>query len=794
MLNNYFKIALRNLWKHKSYTVINVMGLALGIASSMVIYYIVQYELSFDTFHKHADRIYRITSSVKHGEETHYFNAVPKPLPEAFRQDFAGDIEKLLVVEQTLGRVKIEDETIFIEEAIAFTENGYFTFFDFPLVAGNSSTVLNKPNEVVFSEALSKKLFGSAEHAIGKVFSFISNDRSYELEVTGIMQDLPKNTDFEFKMLISYSSKREDEEYVWDSWNSAFNVYVLLSDNIMPEALTSQFDQFLRKYAGEENVEKANRSLHLQPLEDMHYNEKYPGFPDRIMSKETLAGLILLAGLLVILACVNFVNLATAISTKRSKEVGIRKTLGSSRKQIILHFMGEALFVTLLASLLALCLAELGLVQLKKLYTHLEPVSLQLNMSGVVFFLLLIGIITNVAGFYPGWLLSRFKPVHMFKPVMVVVHRRRFSLRQGLVVFQFFISQVFIVCTLVIAQQLNFVRSAPLGFDENAIITVDLRDRSPQSRERFKTMLSGEAGVENMTFSAFSAISQNMYGGTYTIEGQEEKQASLQFADRQFFDTHGMELLAGTVFTPSDSGSGFVVNESFVQALGLEQPQQALGKFVSVWSFELPIVGVVANYHTNDFGQKIHPLLITNHSPQYGNLSIKVDMSHMQNVIKKLEEAWKLTYPEYTFRYEFLDERVAGFYRDYDRNFSLAQVFAGMAIFIGCLGLYGLVMFMVERKTKEIGIRKVLGASIRHILSFFSKEFIKLVLIAFVLAAPLAYYLMQQWLQNFAYKIEIGFVVYAGSLLFILALVLFTVGYQSVKAALANPVDALRDE
>ena len=801
MFNNYFKIALRNLWKHKTHTAINVLGLALGIASSIIIFFIVRHELSFDDFRPKADRIYRISSTFERDGKTYFNSMVPKPLPEAFQQDFAGDIDGTMILDtedDSNSRIRLNGQTTFLKEPIAYTQNTYFSFLDVPLTAGNPKTVLQRPGEVVLSEAVSKKLFGSTDQAMGQDFTFALYDTTYQLEVVGVMQNPPQNTDFNFEVLISFDTQKR-EGYAWDSWYGSFNVFTLLPQNADPGSFGDRLEAFYRKYAGDENVTKYKSQLILQPFHDLHYDERYGNFPYRKMSKDTLAGLVLLAALLVLMACINFVNLATAISTRRTKEVGIRKTLGSSRRQIILHFLGEALIVTCLALVFALGLAELGLMQLKKLYDYLDPVSIQFSWSGLAFLFLLVLLVTNIAGFYPGWMLSRFKPIEMFKGSGGTVRRHKFSLRQGLVVFQFFISQAFIVCTLIIAQQLNFLKNAPLGFNKQAVITVDLRDKAPQNRERFSTMLSDIPGIEDMTFSAMSAVSQSMYGGVYSVDGEakdkeDKKQVNLQFADEQFFQTHDMNFLAGRVFTPSDSGSGFVVNESFVHDMGLQQPEQALGKYVSVWGFNLPIVGVVADYHTSDFGQKIPPLVITNFSAQYGTLSIKADMAHAQEIIGRLAEIWKTTYPEYTFHYEFLDDVVNGFYKDYDRNFSLAQLFAGVAIFIGCLGLYGLVMFMAERRTKEIGIRKVLGASIQHILNLFSREFVKLVLIAFVLATPLAYFLMQHWLQNFVYKIAIGPLIFAGSLLFTLLLVLMTVGYHSVRAALANPVDSLRDE
>ncbi|WKN42572.1 ABC transporter permease [Tunicatimonas pelagia] len=794
MIRSYLTIAFRNLWKNRAHTLINVLGLALGIASSIVIFFIVRFELSYDNFHEKADRIYRITSTFEQEGKLRYNNAVPFPLPEAFQQDFADDIEEVLIVEQTGGRVILDGETTFIDEGKVFTENAYFSFFDFPLVAGNPKTVLQQPNEVVLSQSLYRKLFNSEEYELGKTLSF-RNDTTYLLEVTGILADLPKNTDLQFEFLVSYSTMPEETNASWESWFSNFNAFVCLAEDVQPAALSSQFQEFLKKYRNAEDVEKHKQGLRLQPLSEMHHNNQYAGFPYRKMPKFMLSGLVILAVLLITLACVNFTNLATAISSKRAKEVGVRKTLGSSRRQIVLSFLGEAFIVTVLATALAFGLAELGLIQLKKLYTHLQPITIQFGWMSIGFFLLLVLLVANLAGFYPAWLLSRFKPIQALKSATSLTCSRRFSLRHALVIFQFFVSQLFIVCVLVIAQQLNYLKNAPLGFDKEAILTIDLQDEEAKSRKRFEAALSKESAVKNLTFTSASAISQSMTGAIYSVDGKEtERQVNLHYADHRFFDTHGMNLLAGSVFTPSDSGIAFVANEAFVKDLGLDNPEQALGKFIEVMNIELPIVGVVSNYHTASFTSKIPPLLITNRSEHYYNLSMKVDLTRAQTVIAKLEQVWQTTYPEYDFRYDFLDDKVASFYKSYDRTFSLAQIFAGIAIFISCLGLYGLVMFMAERRTKEVGIRKVLGASVQQIVALFSKEFVKLIFVAFILAAPLAYYLMQQWLRNFAYTIEVNAFTFAISLVAIITIVLLTVGYQSIKAAIANPVDALRDE
>ncbi|WPP48826.1 ABC transporter permease [Catalinimonas niigatensis] len=800
MLRNYFKIALRNLWKRKTQTLINVLGLSLGIASAIIIFLIIRYELSFDRFHDKGDRIYRVATSFYSNDGNTYTNAGgARPLPDALRQDFADDLEVVIPLERYSGykKVMVDSQIIFVEKMVAYTENGYFTLFDFPLIAGNRTNVLTQPNEAVITRTLSEKLFGQPQDALGEIINL--NDK-HELKVVGVLEDYPSNTGFDFSMLISFSTLPRDreEDSAWDNYSSSFQTYVLLSPHVSALSVASRFPDFIKKYQGEEDAKYGIREFHLQPLSSIHLEGNYGDFPYRKTDSKVIYGLIILAILMVLLACINFVNLATAVSTQRSKEIGIRKVVGSSRRQVMEYFMGEALFVTLVAVALALGLTELGLIQLRHLYPFLNAVLLSLDTGVLVFLLSLTLLVTGLAGFYPALLLSRYRPVQMFKATLTKPQRHRVSVRQGLVVFQFFIAQLFIISVLVVGQQLKFLLEAPLGFNQEAILTIDFPDEDTQKQKRFRQSLQNHSGVENLTLSMFTAISQGMSATNFGYDGKDKDESEeytwFQMADADYFATHQMDFLAGGVYTPSDSGSGFVANESFVRQVGAGSSEEVIGKYVTLNDLNLPIVGVVADYHTNTFGTKIPSLLITNYSPWYSYLSLKVNMTQASGVIAQLETVWQENYSDYPFKYSFLDDTLAMFYEDYQRLLSLTQLFSGIAIAIGCLGLYGLVMFMAESKTKEIGIRKVLGASIQQLLKLFSAEFVKLVLIAFVLAAPLAYYLMQLWLQSFEYRVNIGFAIFGGCLLITLLLVIVTVGYRSIRAANANPVDSLRNE
>lgn len=800
MIRNYLTIALRNLWKRRAQTLINVLGLSLGVASAIVIFLIVRYELSFDRFHEKADRVYRIVTDFQ-GPDGEFGNAgVPRPLPNALQQDFPDAFTQIVPVEvyQDRRQVQIEDKTVFMDEMVAFTQSAYFKLFDFPFQEGNATTVLNQPNEVVITATLSQKLFGRSSEVLGEIINL--ND-TYDLEVVGVLHDLPESTDLSFDMLVSFNtlSRNRDVDREWDSFNSAFQTYVLLNQKVSAESVQAQLTTYLNKYIPDSDG--YDSYLHLQPLLSIHFEGKYGGEPHHKTAWQLLVALTVLGTLLVLLACINFVNLATAVSTRRSKEIGVRKVVGSSRKQIILYFLGEALLITVLATALALGLAEIGLIQLQQLFGSLQNIDLNIDFSLLLFLLVLILGVSLLAGSYPALLLSRFRPIQMFNPYLHTPKRNRLTVRHTLVVFQFFIVQLFIISVLVVGQQLRYLTETPLGFDRDAILTLNFPDANPQKQLRFQQTLQTHSGVEVQSLSKATAISQSMYATLFGYDGQsqEESQRSvnLQFADTAYFSTYQIQLLAGEIYSPSDSGSGFIVNEAFLREVGATTPEEVLGNYVTIevdQPLELPIVGVVADYHTNTFGRKIPPLLITNIRSQYRHLNLKVNMPQAEEVIGELQSLWLDNYPDFPFKYRFLDDAIAGFYEEYRRQLSLTQLFSSIAIAIGCLGLYGLVLFMAEQRTKEIGIRKVLGASVKQLLTLFSGEFIKLVLIAFCLAAPIAYFLMQKWLENFVYRIDIGITVFIGCLLVTLLLVIATVGYRSTRAALANPVDSLRNE
>ena len=800
MLTNYFKTTFRTLWKHKSHTVINVLGLSLGIASCVVIFLVLRYELSFDTFHANADRVFRVVTTFNQDGEERRQVGTPKPFPVAFAQDFAQEAQVIPIeLYHYWNRVRVGERSIIMEETpnegvtIAFTENAYLDFFDFPLLTGNPEQVLRQPNEVVITQTVAERLFDDPSKAMGTI---INLDDSLDLKITGVLEPLPANTDFPFEMLISYSTLgREPTADEWGSNSSDFQVFVMLNEAVSAAQVEDQLPAFLTKYAGEDYNE--DKTLALQPLADMHFNPDFPNFMYRSMSREVIGGMALVALLIILTACINFVNLATALSTKRAREVGVRKVLGSSREQLVLQFLGEAALITLLAMILGLALTELAVVKLNSFAEYQNAVHLVFSGSTLAFFGALVVVVTLLAGLYPALTLTRFQPVQAMKNQLDAPDRRRFSLRQGLVVFQFGVTQVLIIGTLVIAYQLRFIEEAPLGFNKEAMVVAQFPEHTPQDLEEMRNRIASHSGVEHFSLSMSPALSGSFWISNFYVQDDSsdtDRHTQRQFADEHYFNTYGIQLIAGEGLVPSDTTNRYVVNETFARRLGYDPPEAIVGTSISFHGPYLPISGVVADYNVASLQQKIGPLVISSDEDRYQTMNLKINMRQAQEVLRHVEAVWKDIYPEAPFDYEFLDESMAQFYESYTRTFTLIQVFSGIAILIGCLGLYGLVTFMAEQKTKEIGVRKVLGATVLNIVHLFSKEFIKLVLIAFVLAAPLAYYVMRGWLQNFEYKIDIGVGVFLGGIVVTLIITLLTVSYRSVRAALANPVDSLRNE
>lgn len=809
MIKNYFKIAFRNLLKHKVYATINVAGLAAGIAACLLIFTVVSYELSYDRFQKNYDRICRVVTDTKSGDGSYQQNpGIPAPALEALKTDFP-QFEKIVPVDATggnqftiLGNNPNSDvassKKIIENSNIVFTQPAYFDIFNAKWLAG-SATVLNEPGNVVLDKSTAEKYFGSWQSAMGK---FLKLDNTVSLTVSGIIEDAPLNSDFPVKIFLSHEElKKYGNKYgynpEWGALSSSYQVYVLLPKKMKPESLQGQLDAFVKKHYPN-NTRSSLRVNKLQPLADMHFDYRYGSMGDHSSSKTILLTLVFIGALIIIMASINFINLSTAQAVGRSREVGIRKVLGSSRGQLIAQVMGETFLIVLTAVLLAILIARLALPFLSNVASVPKDISL-FTPASILFLVIVLVLVTLLSGTYPSMVLSGFKPALALKSKITSASIGGISLRRVLVVTQFSISQMLVIGTIVAVSQMNFVRNADLGFNKEAVMMMpSYSDSGNLSRmEPLKQALLQNPDVISASFASDEASSDNNWASNFAVDHKKDEDfpTFFKYGDADYMKTFGLKLAAGRWYVQSDTIREVVVNETLLRKCGMTDPEKAIGKVLRIGGGQWkPIVGVVKDFKTNSLREEVKPLTITSNRKDYYTLSVKLRTGNLSKTTAQLQKLWEQTYPEYAFTSHFSDETIERFYRQETQLSLLYKIFAGIALFISCLGLYGLVSYMAVQKTKEVGIRKVLGASVGSIVVMFSKEFTLLISIAFIIAVPVAWYFMNGWLQNFVYRIQMGIGIFLLAIVSSLVIAWLTVGYRAVKAALANPVKSLRTE
>lgn len=802
MLKNYLTTAFRNLWREKDKTTLNVLGLTVGIAGSLILFLLIRYHHSFDVNHSKGERIYRVVTTSDGNNGKSYTAGIPSVLPEAFKNDFPEADEvlftsyranSLITIPQASGEPKRFEE----ERGVTFAQPSYFKIFDRKIISGDAENGLSQPNEAIISKKWAIKYFGK-EDALGGI---LEHDK-IQYKITAIMEDTPGNTDLPFELLLSFATKKSEfEKQGWHSIWSDEHCYLTLKEGAKASDLESRMPAFVKKYLGEEN--RDNQTFMLQPLSTFHFDERFGNYNYNTVSSSMLLALSVIAVFLVLTACINFINLATADAIKRSKEVGIRKTLGSTRRQLIFQFLGETTLVTTFSVVLAFIFAYVALGFINS-FLDLK-LSLSLADPSIALFIVSITIFVSVlSGLYPSLVVSGYQPALALKNKISNKNSSGFMLRRGLVVFQFFISQLLIIGTIVLITQMNYFRNKDLGFRKDAIITVPVPVREEPSAadsskasimRTLRTEIGRINGVE-MTSLANSAPSSGMVMGTsLSIEGDNNfYETQVKAIDNNYLPLFDLKLIAGKNISDADTAQGFIVNEKLASMVGYKNPSEIVGKVANVWGKRLPIVGVVKDFHTVSLRSPIEATVMMNRIRNYGTLAIRISPLNRQETIKQIQTKWEMLYPDFIFSYQFLDESIREFYENEDRTSTLLTGFTSLAIFIGCLGLFGLASFMANQKTKEIGIRKVMGASVRSIVLLFSKEFVLLIVIGFILAAPFAWYLSNQWLNQFAYKIDIGPVIFVVGLIVTFLIAVATVGYRSMKAAMANPVNSLKYE
>ena len=795
MFKNYIITALRNIKKNNVYSLLNISGLAIGMAAFVLIFLYVEYELSFDQWHDNADRIFRVVQkqpgNVYLGSDR--FAVTPSPLAAALMEDFPEVVAATRINNFREAPFSYREKH-FVEKAGLWADPHFFNVLSFELVSGDPETALTDPHSILLSESQAKKYFEN-EDPLGKTINY--NDR-HDLVVTGVFEDFPKNSHFSGNIILPFEAQATFSNRNLDTWgNNSYYTYFLLQEGADPKALEEKLPALIKKYSGGKGWDSAEH--YLQPLTRIHL---YSNINFEIAPNSDIKYIYLfssIAFLILIIACINYVNLATARSAKRSKEVGMRKVVGAHRNQLIKQFLGESTLITLMAFLLTLGLVVLSLPSFSRFVERdisFNPLKDPVLLAGI---LITFAVVALLAGGYPAAYISRYRPISVLKGSSDR-GRKSVFFRNTLVVFQFVISILLILSTVVVYNQLQYIQNREMGYNREHIVVLRPRDTNLRKQiDVFKTELKNHPDILHVS----SSTSLPNHISSSTFAGWPGKPEDLDIpiyvceADYDFVDVFELKMAAGRNFSrefTSDSNGAFLVNESTVKAIGWEEP---LGRAFNRWGNDEPagqIVGVLKDFHMHSLHQEISPLYVFLNPNNYSYLSVKIRGENIPSTLAYIEETFDAFSPSFPFEYSFFDEVFDRAYRAEQRIGRLFSTFTLLTIFIACLGLFGLASFTAEARTKEIGIRKVLGASVPSIIRLLNQEYVKKVALAAVVAWPLGLYAMSMWLQNFHYRIKLGVFPFLLSGLAAMTIALMTVSYQTFRAAATNPADTLHYE
>ena len=823
MYKNFLKIAWRNLIRNKVFTCINIIGLAIGISASLVIYLIVQYEFSFEQFQQDKDSVFRVVSQVEFPDLTVYNSGVPVPT--------ANHIEEVVGVENathfftnydlkvSIPLAKEQAPVLFHRQKhIIYADEAYFNIFQYEWLAGSPQTALKDPYRVVLSESRARAYFTGLEpnEIMGRTVVY---EDSINTVVSGIIKDLEEVTDFTFKEFISRATIAASglkSQRSWDEWGSIdghSQLFVKLAGEANVQQTESQLAELRSKYRVREANDIKDGTTHfLQPLSDIHFNQVYGIFEGSgrvAANKSTLVSLLAIALFLLGLGCINFVNLATAQAGQRAKEIGIRKTLGGNRASLVYQFLSETFICTFLAMMLSVMLFPL-LIQLFEGFIPPGVTLTSLNQPHVwLFLLLLLCTLSLLSGFYPAWVLSAFKPVAVLKdqPYKGGNKSRKAWLRRTLTVTQFVITQVLLIATLAMGNQIHYSLNKDLGYRKDAILFMDVE------RNIFSTEKDDRRYVLLEKLQQTPDIADISLGGSPPASGRTntrtmkfsrdgkvlETMVETKFADSNYFSIYNIRLVAGGGLQKSGEAREFVINETYAKWLGFDNARDAIGRMLELDDQFIPIVGVVADFHTKSTQEPIKPLAFSS-SPE-NSYTMHIALSERgnngeawQRALENIESSYRELYPEEDFKYTFFDESIAAFYQREQNIIRLLKWATGLCMVISCLGLFGLVIFSTSQRTKEIGIRKVLGSSGAQLIALLSKDILMLVSYAFIIATPISFWSINKWLENYQYKVNIEWSLFAGVGCIVLLISALTISFQTIKAANANPVKSLRTE
>lgn len=807
MFKNYVTTAFRTLKKNRVYTFINVAGLALGMGCALVIFKVIQHHTSFDKHQEHFEQIYRISKEDTYPDRVNKGMGTPHPLGPAIKVDYP-DLQYVVRTHYSYGdqvNVRKEDGTLdkfLLEEGIAFTESDFFKLFTVEWIAGDPKTALTEPNTLVITASTARSFFGLKEsqeaEAMGRIVDY-KND----YKVVGIIKDPPATTNFPFHLLFEYSGLKTANPYFgegtnWNSTSSSTNTYILPHPGFDPAVFETKLVDLVEKYYKPEDQGKIRYVT--QPLASLHFDKEY-GTYDSAVSKEFLYALGIIALFLVLTACINFVNLATAQAANRAREIGIRKAIGSYSSQLITQFMSEIGLITLTAVFISLAVAEVLFIVLEEVIGHRLRLEFLNDPGAILFISILLIVVTVISGFYPAVLLARMNPILALKSkITTKKNAGGLSFRKGLVIVQFAISQFLIIGTLVVSAQMNYFNQKDLGFKKNAIVNSYLPDQDEVKRERFRNLMLESPDVTGISFmlSQPTGTSNSHSNFNYKpLQSEYSYHANFKACDEAYLSLFEIKLLAGRNVAKTDTNQ-VLINRKIANLMGFKDNYEGvLGEHLMTgWGRgDKLIVGVVEDFHTKSLEEEIDYVVMLYQPRVYYSLSFGVASGDkIKSALDHFRASWEEVYPEYVVDYDFLDEQIEENYESEQSASSLLRIFSLISIFIGCLGLYGLISFIAINRTKEIGVRKVLGASVMSILGLFTKEVITLTLIAFVVAAPLGYLVMNRWLEDYTYRITLSYEYFGVSFLITLVIAMITISHRSISSAIVNPAQTLKDE
>ena len=810
MQKTHIQLAIRHLLKHKSYAFINIFGLSIGVAACLLIFRIVYYELSFDTFHAKYNRIVRVvTHDWNEGEGEDNTTGIPIPAMDEMQQTVT-QFEQFARVHSAWPTLTVPNApgsmigakyaTDGISETALFTEPAFFSIFDWKWLSGDPQSALSEPNTIVLTKKIAEKGFGTWQMAVGKT---VVLDNLIPVTVQGIVENAPDNSDFQINYFISYptlkaNAKVYDFNADWGNTSSNDQAFALLSDENQVAAAASVLANVGQT---QYNNGRGKRRHEIQRLQNMHYDEVNSGaFGTHATEKSRLWVLSLIGAMVLLMACFNFVNLATAQASARSREVGVRKSLGGNRFQLARQFMGETTVIVAIAVLAGAALAQVCSPLLKYVSDVPDAEPFLSNPIVLLFMLVSVVLVSAFSGFYPAIVLSGFDPIKALKNSINTRTSTGVPVRKILVVGQFVVAQALIIGTIVTISQMNFLQKMDLGFKPDLVYVLQgvATDSSSLTRfERFKAELKNIPHVQSVSLCSDMPASNNNWASNFALNSTKDAPFStfMKFVDADYFDTYGLRLIAGRALEPSDTIREVIVNQTLLKKLGITDPNEAIGKpFRMGGRRPCPVVGVVADFTANTARDEMRPMMLTTRKRFYSNVGIKLEPGNMAATTGQIQHLYEQVFPEQVFDGEFMDAKIAKFYKDEERFSALCKGFAALAILISCLGLYGLAALMAAQRTKEIGVRKVLGASVTSVVTLLSKDFLLLVIIAAFMAVPLAWYAMGIWLEDFQYRTPLSWWIFALTVLLACAVALLTVGIRTWSAARANPVKSLRSE